>query len=174
MLTARRELRRFSSAFCLRVPARPRRRGKTSSRFERYPQNPQKSYTLTEQNGPWMIFAASFAGPGAAADSRRLIQELRQRPCVCRLTHTGNTTDFTDKVQGLGFDRYGRPKQMAYRQKAEFDEIAVLVGNYPTVDDPKLQKTLRTLKYCQLQSSQLTTSNPARCDLPACGHFTAD
>jgi len=49
---------------------------------------------------------------------------------------------------GRGFDRGGRPSRMVYqRGKAEYDEIAVLVGNFRAVDDPDAAKTLQEIKY---------------------------
>ena len=127
--------------------------------FRRVPADPDRSYVLSEQNGPWMIFAASFAGEGAEADAQRVIYELRKRFRLPAYIHKQHY-DFTDKVQGLGLDKYGRPKQMRYRQEAAFDEFAVLVGNYETVDDPDVQKTLKTLKFSQLQSLQLDNQQP--------------
>jgi hypothetical protein len=56
--------------------------------------------------------------------------------------------DFTEKVRGLGVNKYGDPKQMKYaRATKEFDEIAVMVGNYPGLEDSDLQKTLQKIKF---------------------------
>jgi hypothetical protein len=53
---------------------------------------------------------------------------------------------------------------MKYWNEREFDEVAVLVGDYPSVDDPRLQKTLEKLKYlrpeCLDPSRQRQASQP--------------
>ena len=38
--------------------------------FKRIDTDPTKSYRLTEDQGPWHILAASFAGPGAEVASK--------------------------------------------------------------------------------------------------------
>ena len=37
--------------------------------------DPNKSYTLTPENGPWVIVASSFAGNGAEQQARELVYE---------------------------------------------------------------------------------------------------
>ncbi len=115
-------------------------------RFTRKPALGQMPLDLTEESGPWMIFAASFAGDGAERDASELVQELRKRFKMKAYVH-GKHYDFSQPVQGLGLDRFGTPKQMRFSTEAVFDEVAVLVGDYPSADDPKLQKHLNLLKY---------------------------
>ena len=46
--------------------------------FRRVEADPNKVYELTEESGPWLIFASSFAGEGAAPGSPRpLVQQRR-------------------------------------------------------------------------------------------------
>src|SRR5690606_19701097 len=52
-------------------------------------------------------------------------------------------------VEGLHVDPFNRPKRMRYMHGTEFDEYAVLVGNFSSIDDPVLQETLESLKYAQ-------------------------
>ena len=47
--------------------------------FERSTPIPNKTYELEEKHGPWMIMAASFAGPTAEQQSHDLVLELRQK-----------------------------------------------------------------------------------------------
>ena len=42
---------------------------------------------------------------------------------------------------------------MRYRRDDDVVEIAVLVGDYPTVDDPEAQKVLKRLKYADAQGA---------------------
>src|SRR6476660_1796549 len=47
--------------------------------FRKIDADAKKTYDLEEKNGPWMIMAASFAGPSAEQQSHDLVLELRQR-----------------------------------------------------------------------------------------------
>ncbi len=127
--------------------------------FSRSNVDVNEAIQLTEQNGPWMVFAGSFAGPGADQDARDLVRELRQRYRLPAYVHRQHY-DFSKRVRGKGFTPEGAPKIMKYRQEGEFDEIAVLVGNFPSVNDPGLQKTLKQLKYAKLKCLSLDSDDP--------------
>lgn len=107
--------------------------------------DPDKSYWLTEEHGPWMIMATSFAGPGAEEQARTLVLELRQRYRVDAYMHK-RTFDYTQPVIGRGLDKFGAPKRMRYQSATKFDEIAVLVGNFAAYDAPGAQTTLDVVK----------------------------
>ena len=109
------------------------------------------SLELTNKQGPWMIYAASFAGPGAEEEAKQLAIELRSRFKVKSYVHS-KEYDFSKSVEGIGFNRDLSRKTMRYNQDGAFSEIAVMVGSYNSVDDPDLQKTLKMLKYAQPQS----------------------
>jgi len=118
----------------------------TASRVEA---DPQKSYTLTEQNGPWMIMACSFSGERAHEQAKELVLELRKRYKVPAYEYE-KKFDVAKDVQGRGVDEFGRPKKMKLQHgDGQIDEVAVLVGDYSAVDDPEAQETLRKLKFCQ-------------------------
>jgi hypothetical protein len=114
--------------------------------FRRAEVPPETSLQLTEDRGPWMILAASFAGPGAEDQAQQLARELRQRWKLEAFLHM-QTYDYTQPVQGLGFNRYGGPKVMRYANGGKFDEIAVLVGQFSSIDDPLATKTLDRIKH---------------------------
>ena len=59
----------------------------------------ENRFEISESNGPWMVFAASFAGPGAEDDALALVHELRQDRIPAYL-HAQNF-DFSKPVQGL-------------------------------------------------------------------------
>ena len=124
--------------------------------------DPQKSYELTDDVGPWLIFAASFAGSGAEDDARKLVLELRKRYKLPAYLHS-QRFDFTQKVPGIGINKDMTPKQMKYDKAGVFDEYAVLVGNFASVDDPELQQTLKELKYARPECiSQLSPKSTLR------------
>jgi len=109
--------------------------------------DPKKSYNLTEQNGPWMIMACSFSGDLALEHAKELVLELRQRYKLPAYVYEKKFEVGKD-VEGRGVDEFGRPKRMKLqRGTEEIREVAVLVGDYPAVDDPEAQETLRKLKY---------------------------
>ncbi len=110
-----------------------------------------KTYTLTEQNGPWMILAASFSGDNAEHDARKLVLELRERFRIPAYTHS-KRYDYSQPVKGLGLDPYGDPKVMKYQTPMAVDEIAVLVGDFPSINDPGIEKALKSIKYVQPNS----------------------
>ena len=93
-----------------------------------------------------MIMAASFAGPSAEQQSHDLVLELRQKFKVEAYTYR-QTYDFSKPTDGLGYDRYGGKRRMRYASNHQFDEIAVLVGNFPAVDNPQLDKTVEMLQH---------------------------
>ena len=84
--------------------------------------------------------------PGAEKQAQALVLELRKKYNVEAYLHR-QSYDFTEPVVGLGLNPYGGPKMMRYANAAKFDEIAVLVGNFETVSDPKLEKLLGEIKH---------------------------
>jgi hypothetical protein len=107
--------------------------------------NENKSYAVAEENGPWMIMACSFSGEGAEKQAKELVLELRKRYKLEAYVHQAKFE--VGKIEGRGFDKYGRPKKMrAYNNKSENTEIAVMVGNFPSANDPEAQKVLKKIK----------------------------
>lgn len=116
--------------------------------FRRVEADPNEDYTVTEENGPWTILAVTFIGEQAQGKARALVQELRQRYKLPAYTHRVHY-DFTGEVEGRGLDEFGAQRKMRYSRNSETDEIAVLVGDYPTVDDAEAQRTLEKLKFAK-------------------------
>ncbi|HEY1603913.1 MAG TPA: hypothetical protein VGG64_30205 [Pirellulales bacterium] len=113
--------------------------------FHRLEADPDKSYPLAERNGPWMIMAMTFSGPNAEEQSRELVYELRSRFKLAAYTkemHFDHTTDKNGKQTGAA------ARRVRYRLN-EMTEIAVLVGDFPSIDDNAAQKTLDKIKLMQ-------------------------
>src|SRR5215471_18306553 len=89
--------------------------------FKKTDANPQKSYDLAERQGPWMIMAASFAGPTAEQQARNLVLELRQRYQLDSYTYR-QTYDFSKPTEGRGYSPDGSPRRMRYLNNTRFDE----------------------------------------------------
>src|SRR3954462_6397544 len=86
------------------------------------------SYSLTDKNGPWMVMATTFSGEGAEDQAYALVQELRTKYGLPAYTFK-KEFDFSKPVEGRGVNKYGESLKMKH-QKAEINEIAVLVGDY--------------------------------------------
>ncbi|MBM3953743.1 MAG: hypothetical protein FJ309_03850 [Planctomycetes bacterium] len=107
--------------------------------------DPKAMFPLAEQDGPWLVLATTFRGEGARDDARRLVQELRQKHGLKAYTHE-KSFDYTGSPQGLGLNPDGSPKKMRYANSAQVVEVAVLVGDFASFDDPRGQKVLARVK----------------------------
>jgi hypothetical protein len=107
--------------------------------------DPNKSYTLTKENGPWMILACTFSGEDAKRQATDLVLELRKRYKVPAYAYE-KKFDFDDENLGRGLDQLGGSKKMRYQRGGEIREIGVMVGDFPAIDDPKAQKMLQEVK----------------------------
>ncbi|MBX7072468.1 MAG: hypothetical protein K1X71_04920 [Pirellulales bacterium] len=112
--------------------------------FKRIDANPERTYSLKDTNGPWMILAVTFSGDGAEKQARELVLEIRKRYKLPAYMHA-MSIDLAD-AGTLGYDRNGQPRKMKYQSGEEISEIAVLVGDYPAVDDPQAQRDLDRIK----------------------------
>ena len=107
--------------------------------------DPQGDYTLTENHGPWLIMAASFSGERAEDDARKLVVELRQRFNMPAFYYAMTFTMDGGRV-GTGIDDYGAPVKRRYARGRQVLEHAVLVGEYPAIDDTEAQAALDRIK----------------------------
>jgi hypothetical protein len=119
------------------------------SLFRRVEAQPNQMYVIDENNGPWMVMAATFSGEQADEDARELVYDLRKYHKLDAYTHR-MTFDFTEPIEGR--DSNGDVQRMRYQNATHRDEIAVLVGNFESVDDPRVPKLVEKLKYLQPES----------------------
>jgi len=110
--------------------------------FRKIEADPHQQYRLAESNGPWLVMAATFSGEGAERQAHDLVVELRRDFHLEAYTHE-MTFDFSNDLRD---PRSGRLRGH-YHAGDRLREVAVLVGNFPTVDDGKAEKTLQTIKY---------------------------
>jgi len=102
-------------------------------------------HPMAERDGPWLVLATTFRGEGARDDARRLAQELRRVHKLKAYTHE-KSFDYTGTQPGLGLNPDGSPKKMRYANAENVVEVAVLVGDFATVDDARGQKILAKVK----------------------------
>ena len=106
---------------------------------------PSAMFPLAEGDGPWLVLATTFRGETAREDARRLVQELRGRQKLTAYTHE-KAFDYTGTQRGAGLNPDGTPKTMRYANARQVVEVAVLVGDFASCDDPRGQKTLQKIK----------------------------
>ena len=118
-----------------------------------------KKYTLTKENGPWMIMVTSLWGETPAKHANamqagnKLVLELRKKGVPAYL-YTQDSND--DPVQS--FDRLGREQQRVYASK--YSVVGVVAGNYRDAADPIAQKTLKFIKSFRPQVLQIKGLEP--------------
>lgn len=116
--------------------------------------SPTADYQLTETNGPWHVMAATFAGEGAEDQARELVLEFRAKYNVPAYIHQ-MTFDLTDERVGRGIDQRGAPIRMRYQKGDRVREIAVVLGDFPMLDDPRAEELLDRVK--RLKPNALST-----------------
>ena len=112
--------------------------------FKKIDADPSNAYPIAQSNGPWMIMAMTFHGDRAAQQAHQLVYEFRSKYKLPAYSYE-KTFDFSQPVQGRGLDAQGRPVVGKY-QASLVKEVAVLVGDYDTVDDANAQKVLTKIK----------------------------
>jgi hypothetical protein len=116
---------------------------------------------LTQNNGPWLIVAASFSGDGADEQAQALAQELRANYHLAAYVHQ-MSFKFGDEPPGRGLDEYGAPVRRRFRRGDEVRELAVLVGDFPSIDDPAAQAALERIKTLKPDALNVDTSKTAQ------------
>lgn len=114
--------------------------------FSKVDADPNKDYKLTEDDGPWLILACTFRGAGAESQAKRLVYELRKHSQL-EAYSLYRSYDFTGTVYGRGVDKNAAPVKMKYANERQFNEIAVLVGNFEDIGSSDAQETLKVLKH---------------------------
>ena len=110
--------------------------------------DPRAMFPLAEKDGPWLVLATTFRGPGAREDARKLVQELRSRHKLQAYTHE-KSFDYTGTQRGVGFNPDGTPKTMRFANAEQVLEVAVLVGDFASCEDARGQKVLQRVKTLQ-------------------------
>ncbi len=132
--------------------------------------DPHKVYVLSDSQGPWLVMACTFSGKGAEKQANDLVLELRERYKLPAYVHR-HEIDPGEAVGRGTYDRYGNLRRWEYqkykdskdRDRArhpELAELAVLVGNYQSIDDPTAQETLRKIKFAQPKCLEIKDGQP--------------
>ena len=135
------------------------------SLFRRVEADPNQDYRLTAENGPWMIMAATFSGQSASygaspqevavarqshaeaeAQARELVLELRSKYKLEAYLYEMTFDNTRDVAQGAA-DARGA-KRLRYKRPGNerSQQIAVVVGNYDSIDSRQAKADLATIK----------------------------
>lgn len=136
-----------STACCQQFPL-PFRRGVEADK--------EKTYWLTDREGPWLIMCASFAGENAIYQANDLVHELRSKHNLNAYVFK-KKIEFAKTVDGKGMGKVeivgdkiiAQSPEMEYAHGTDFDEIAVLVGSFSSIDDRHAADTLEKIKTLQ-------------------------
>lgn len=112
--------------------------------FKQVEAKPNKAYVLTDRHGPWVIMAQTFSGDEAEEQADELVLELRSKNKL-RAYRYEMDFDFSKGELGRRVDQYGQPVKMNYQVK-RMHEIAVVVGDFTSPDDPDAQRVLKKLR----------------------------
>ncbi|MDR1385203.1 MAG: hypothetical protein LBJ67_15345 [Planctomycetaceae bacterium] len=141
--------------------------------------DPQKEYLLDETKGPWMIYVKAYDGETARQDANALVLELRKRYNLKAYVHhtdfnysaetesEENQREVMAKMQLQQFLAQNNlqgtevvmppPKKKVTKKVTTFvngnrtQEYAVLVGDFQSLDEDNIEKTMEFLKTCQPQ-----------------------
>jgi hypothetical protein len=127
--------------------------------FSRVTSNDESVLKLTEKAGPWLIMVTSFSGEEGEQQAKRLAMELQTRHKLKAYTHV-QEFNFELESKGVGYrvvelannEKVAVPSVMNPANPTSFQEHAVLVGDFPSIEDPKAQRTLEMVKKLQPES----------------------
>ncbi len=122
---------------------------------------------LNESAGPWMVMCASFIGETARVDAERLASELQQQglraytyqkkfelpETVDGIFYSENRDDVMQTADG---QLIPMKQKMKMARGSEFENFAVLVGDFPDINDARAQQTLGKIKKMQVRSLNST------------------
>ena len=114
------------------------------------------SLELTERCGPWLIMCASFSGDAGQRKAENLAHELRRKHGMKAYVYQ-HAFDHTEKLinsaiptwsidENSNSEHHVVQTKMKPATESHFQEYAVLVGDFPTVEDARGQRMLKQIK----------------------------
>jgi hypothetical protein len=140
----------------------------------------ETDFSLTDRHGPWMIMCTSFVDKieddgqttTGEAQAEALVRELRSKHRLNAYIFR-QRFDFSQTEKGLGVNRFGGDKKMKAMRPREFDEIAVMVGDFNSVNDPALDVAMKTIKALNPKSMVTVPANANLAQQDQTKHFSA-
>ncbi|MEZ6136893.1 MAG: hypothetical protein R3C53_18515 [Pirellulaceae bacterium] len=116
-----------------------------------------ESLELKVEHGPWMILATTLAGENAQQQATALATEIRSTmrlPCYIMEKTVGSNQTLATRSEKT--DKYGNQKryqlELKYANSSPKVAYAVLVGEFSSTDDPRIQDTLNYIRKAQPQA----------------------
>ena len=111
---------------------------------------------LNERCGPWLIMCASFSGDAGERKAENLAEELRQKHGMNAYVYR-HKFDHTDHLvnsaiptwsidENSNSEHHVVQTKMKPATDSSFEEFAVLVGDFPSVEDARAQRMLKKIK----------------------------
>ncbi|MBX3424866.1 MAG: hypothetical protein KF688_04225 [Pirellulales bacterium] len=123
--------------------------------------DPQADYALKETDGPWLVLAAAFTGDTGEQQARDLVLELRGRYNLPAYYY-GMTFDLDGEDAGRGINQYGGRVKRRLQRGEEVVQHAVLVGEFPAIDDADAQELLDQVKTMQPKTLAVDATETAQ------------
>lgn len=124
--------------------------------------DPRADYRLTTDHGPWLVMCASFLGESGEVQAADLVRELRTEFNLPAYIYY-QEFDYSGEIIGKGWtlnpdNPNAHPVQpkMRHFHVDHFVEIAVMVGDFKSLDDKKAQRTLEKIKYAKPRCLQVS------------------
>ena len=122
---------------------------------ERSVEQPQ-GLILNERCGPWLVMCASFSGDAGERKAENLAEEFRQQHGMNAYVYR-HKFDHTDHLiknaiptwsidENSNSEHHVVQTKMKPATESSFEEFAVLVGDFPAVDDARAQRMLKKIK----------------------------
>jgi hypothetical protein len=119
--------------------------------FKKVDANPNKTYPLTDANGPWMILATVFRGDDAERQAQQLVLELRKKYKLEAYAHV-HVFDYTKYGRAWAVNPDGSKSVSWQAREDDKREVAVMVGNFSSLDDDRAIDTLKKVKAIEPES----------------------
>ncbi len=126
----------------------------------------EESLTLKAEHGPWLILATTLSGDDAKTKAVSLAREIRNSMKLPSyvLEKSFDPSGNLAMHERIRTDIYGREQafKVRYANGSSGQIYAVLVGEFTSTDDPRIQDVLRTIRFAHTQTldSETADQNP--------------
>jgi len=135
------------------------------------------SLKLNERCGPWLIMCASFSGDAGERKADNLAEELRRKHGMSAYVYQ-HVFDHTEKlinsaIPTWSIDEKSNSNHHVVQTKmkpatdSNIEEFAVLVGDFPSVEDARAQRMLKKIKSLRSDSIDASLTGAAESELSA-------
>lgn len=132
---------------------------------------------LNQRCGPWLVMCASFSGDAGQRKAENLAEELRRKHNMTAYVYR-HVFDHTEKLinsaiptwtidENSDSDHHVVQKKMKPATDSYNEEYAVLVGDFPSVEDASAQRMLKKIKSLNSESIDASLTGAKESSLSA-------